>query len=281
MTQKNNKFISPGAWFSMIYPSDWNEFEDGEGSFLFYNPDKWTGNFRISAYKADPNLPNSKMYGQESVSQELAENPSATVAKVGDLKCAYTKTVLKENESSYVVHLWIVGIDDITFECSFTLPLDKTSVKEAEDIIASLKVRDLDKKYPAELIPVRLIEIHQINEGFEWVALTVKTTLKKDFKGVEDDLSKLQEMIEKDSLGKKQKANSIAYGIAICVILANEIDGFAWKTLIDGNREVPVLQYKDSETVIDPMKFVWSKVKRGESCNVITEYVRIIEEIGK
>ena len=30
---QGKKFISPGAWFSMNYPSDWNEFEDGEGSF--------------------------------------------------------------------------------------------------------------------------------------------------------------------------------------------------------------------------------------------------------
>lgn len=50
---QGKKFISPGAWFTMVYPSDWNEFEDGEGSFLFYNPDTWTGNFRISAFKAD------------------------------------------------------------------------------------------------------------------------------------------------------------------------------------------------------------------------------------
>ena len=48
---QSKKFISPGAWFSMMYPVDWNEFEDGEGSFLFYNPNEWTGNFRISAYK--------------------------------------------------------------------------------------------------------------------------------------------------------------------------------------------------------------------------------------
>ena len=39
---QGKKFISPGAWFSMNYPSDWNEFEDGEGSFLFYNPDVWS-----------------------------------------------------------------------------------------------------------------------------------------------------------------------------------------------------------------------------------------------
>lgn len=45
------KYISPGGWFSLEYPMGWHEFEDTEESFLFYNPDRWTGNFRISAYK--------------------------------------------------------------------------------------------------------------------------------------------------------------------------------------------------------------------------------------
>ena len=36
--------------------------------FLFYDPDKWSGNFRISAYRgADTN------YGKECVSYELKE----------------------------------------------------------------------------------------------------------------------------------------------------------------------------------------------------------------
>ena len=66
---QSKKFISPGAWFSMLYPADWNEFEDGEGSFLFYNPSEWTGNFRISAYKGNA------MYGREVTRQELKDNP--------------------------------------------------------------------------------------------------------------------------------------------------------------------------------------------------------------
>ena len=76
---QGKKFISPGAWFSMIYPSDWSEFEDGEGSFLFYNPDVWTGNFRISAYKGDAG------YGKESIQQELKENGAAVTVDKGSV----------------------------------------------------------------------------------------------------------------------------------------------------------------------------------------------------
>ena len=79
------KYISPGAWFSMEYPAVWSEFEDSEGSFLFYNPDEWTGNFRISAYRGDAG------YGREYVRQELKENSSAALVRVGSLECAYSK----------------------------------------------------------------------------------------------------------------------------------------------------------------------------------------------
>ncbi len=40
---------------------------------------------------------------------------------------------------------------------------------------------------------------------------------------------------------KKEEWLAIEY--AVCAILANEVDGMEWKTLIDGNREDPVLQY--------------------------------------
>ena len=54
------KYISPGSWFSLEYPAGWNEFEDTEDSFLFYNPEKWNGNFRISAFKGQ-----DKKYAEE------------------------------------------------------------------------------------------------------------------------------------------------------------------------------------------------------------------------
>ena len=144
---QGKKFISPGAWFSMNYPSDWNEFEDGEGSFLFYNPDVWTGNFRISAFKGNAT------YGRDAVRQELKENESASLVKVGALESAYSKEMFQEEGKYYTSHLWITGIGNIAFECSFTVPKGG-SVKEAEEVIATLEIRKEGKKYPAELIPV-------------------------------------------------------------------------------------------------------------------------------
>ena len=94
---QGKKFISPGAWFTMIYPSTWSEFEDGEGSFLFYNPDVWTGNFRISAFKADAAARGSINYGREVVKQELKDNPSASLVKVGRLECAYSKEMFQDS----------------------------------------------------------------------------------------------------------------------------------------------------------------------------------------
>lgn len=266
---QGKKFISPGAWFSMIYPADWNEFEDGEGSFLFYNPSEWTGNFRISAYKGDAT------YGSEVVCQELKENTSATAVKVGSLECAYSKEMFQENGAYYTTHLWIAGIGDIAFECSFTVEKG-VSVAEAEAVIASLEVRKVEAKYPAEIIPVRLSEIYQINEAYEWVTATIKEQQKKDFQGVEEDLSSMQQLIDSGSIAPKKKEAWLSLGIVLCVILANEVDGLEWMTLIDGNREAPVLQNTTTGEYIDPMKLVWSKVRAGEVCNLAETYKALL-----
>ena len=260
---QGKKCIAPGAWFSMNYPSDWNEFEDGEGSFLFYNPDVWSGNFRISAFKGKAG------YGKEAIRQELKENDSASLVKVGALECAYSKEMFQEEGTYYTSHVWITGIDDIAFECSFTVPKGGT-VQEAEEVIATLEIRKEGQKYPAELIPVRLSEIYQINEGYEWTVSTVKQELKKDFQGTEDDLEKLQQMIDSGKIGPKKKDEWLAIGMPICTILAKEVGGMEWKTLIEGNREARGLQYKNG--IIDPMKLTWSRIKAGESCNVIETY---------
>ena len=83
-------------------------------------------------------------------------------------------------------------------------------------------------------------------------------------------LALLQQIIDSGKIGPKKKDEWLAIGITICTILANEVDGMEWKTLIDGNREAPVLQYKNG--IIDPMKLTWSRIKAGESCNVIETY---------
>lgn len=267
--KQDKKFISPGAWFSMIYPADWNEFEDGEGSFLFYNPTEWTGNFRISAYKGGAS------YGKDSIKQELKENSAAVLVKIGQWECAYSKEMFEEKGVYYTSHFWIIGISDLAFECSFVVSKGGM-ITEAEQVIASLEARKEGVKYPAEIIPVRLSEIYQINEAYEWVDTMVKDTLKKDFLGVEDDILKMQQVIDKGEIGPKKKEAWLAFGIVLCVIFANEADGMEWRTLVDGNREAPVLLNVATGVWVDPMKLVWSKVKAGEPCVLIDAYQGIL-----
>lgn len=279
LSSNGKKFISPGAWFSMYYPSEWSEFEDREGSFLFYNPDNWNGNFRISAFKESGELPGAFKFGQRSVETELKDNPSATLIRIGSLECAYSKVMYQEEGEYYVSHIWIVGIENVAFECSFTVSKGN-DISPAEQIITTLQIRKDEVKYPAEIIPIRLAEIFMLNESYEWVVSTVKKQLKKDFQGVEDDLSNIQQVIESSEIKPKQKDAWISFGIAVCVILANEVDGLEWKTLIDGNRETPVLQYRDSGNIIDPMRLVWSKVKAGERPDVVKAYGDVIESLA-
>ena len=179
--------------------------------------------------------------------------------------------MFEEEGTYYTSDLWVTGIDNVAFECSFTVPKGE-HVDEAEKIISSLEIRKDGQKYPAEIIPIRLSEIYQVNEAYEWVTDTVKTQLKKDFQGLEEDLQKIQDVIDSGVLSPKKKEPWLAFGIAICTILANEVEGMEWMTLVDGNREVPVLRYEGSEQLIDPMKLLWSRVKAGEACEVAEAY---------
>ena len=127
------KYISPGGWFSLEYPMGWHEFEDTEESFLFYNPDRWTGNFRISAYKDE-----AADYGPQCIAYELKENTSSALVKVGKWDCAYSAETFQE-EGAWVHHSYL---DDrrgeSLFECSFTV--SKGGDKHpAEEIIRSLQ----------------------------------------------------------------------------------------------------------------------------------------------
>lgn len=271
--EKGKKFISPGAWFSMVYPETWSEFEGGEGAFLFYNPSEWTGNFRISAYKGNPE------YGKESIRQELDENPLSKHVKVGRMACAYSQETFEEDGTYYTSHIWITGIGNVAFECSFTVP-QGASVAEAEDIISSLEIRTDGKKYPPEIIPVRLSEIYQINEAYEWVETRVKDLLKKDFQGSEADVISMQQVVDLGGISCKKREAWIAFGIVLCVIWANEVDGMEWRTLMDGNREAPVLLHVPTGRWIDPMKLVWSKVKAGETLSLAETYQKFGEGEG-
>lgn len=261
------KFISPGAWFSINYPADWCEFEDGEGSFLFYNPNEWTGNFRISAYKGGAS------FGFDSMHHELDENISAIPKVIGSWKCAYSKEMFQEENVYYTSHFWVVDGGELCIECSFTVPKG-ASPTQAEEVIASIEVRKEGMKYPAEIIPVRLSEIYQINEAYEWVSTLVKEQLKKDFQGLEEDIPNMQQAMMQLTISPKKKDAWLSLGIVLCVIFANEVDGVEWATLMDGNREAPVLMYNGQ--CIDPMKLVWSKVKNAEPIDLVEIYKKIL-----
>lgn len=280
MKTEGKKFISPGGWFSLIYPDNWNEFEDMEGSFLFYNAEKWNGNFRISAYKADKKMPESETYGRKTIDMELKENVSAQLEKVGEWECAYSKELFQENGEDYVTHVWISGRKNMAFECSFTVRKGG-EIKPAEEIIATLEIREEDKRYGKEIIPVRILEIERVNEAFEWTASWVKKVLKKDFTGEREDLNKIQSVMEKGDFQSQQREAWESFGIAFGVILTNEMDGMEWVTVVDGSKEYPALRYRETDFMIAPGELVWKGAKSDEKCDLVAEFDKVKSELEK
>ena len=265
------KYISPGGWFSLEYPATWSEFEDSEGTFLFYNPNHWNGNFRISAFRdAD------KDYGRQCIAWELKNNPVSSVVKIGEWDCAYSAETFQEQGVWYTTHIWVTGKDDISFECSFTVAKGEKCIS-AEEIIRSLRKRGDNE--PKEIIPLRVLEIGEINAAYEWTSNTIKKILTKDFTSQEQDIEKLQKLVDGGKIQANQRTAWENIGLAFGSILENEMDGMTWVTIVDGHREYAALQFADF--LIDPANLVWSNIKTKQTCDLKAEFIRIREEVEK
>ena len=263
------KFISPGGWFSLEYPAAWSEFEDTEESFLFYNPNQWSGNFRISAYKDA-----AKDYGRQCIAYELKNNPTSCAVKVGEWDCAYSAETFQEEGAWYTTHIWVTGKDDISFECSYTVAKGGERTP-AEGIIRSLIVRT--GKEGKEIIPIRVLEIGEVNAAFEWVSTTIKKNLTKDFTSQEEDLEKLQKLVDGGKIQANQRTAWESLGLAFGTVLENEMDGMTWVTVVDGSKEYAALQFGD--LLIDPASLVWNKIKAKQPLDLNAEFASIKSQV--
>lgn len=260
------KFISPGGWFSLEYPAGWAEFEDTESTFLFYNPNKWCGNFRISAYKDA-----SADYARQCIGMELKNNPTSTSVKIGKWDCAYSAETFQEEGAWYTSHIWVTGEGNLSIECSFTVAKGEARTA-AEDIIRTLHVRTAEDFRRKEIIPVRVAEIALINEAFDWTSTTIKKQLSKDFTSQESDLQRIQALIDSGRFRADQRQTWECLGLAFGTIIENEMDGMEWVTVMDGKKEYPALRFKESSMIIDPANLIWEKIKLKQTCNLIEDY---------
>lgn len=265
------KYISPGGWFSLEYPATWSEFEDTEETFLFYDPNQWSGNFRISAYKDASND-----YAEQCIAYELKNNPTSVATTTGKWKCAYSMETFHEGGNWYTTHIWVTGKGNISFECTFTVAKGEKRNK-AEEIIRTLKIRT--GKEGKEIIPIRVLEIGEVNTAFEWVSTLVKKTLTKDFTSQETDIEKLQKLMDSGKIKASQRTAWENFGLAFGTILENEMDGMNWVSIIDGRKEYAALQF--GNLTIEPASLVWDKIKQGQPCDLKAEFDRIKTEVEK
>jgi len=268
-----SKYISPGGWFSLEYPVAWSEFEDSEGTFLFYNPNEWCGNFRISAYRDI-----AKDYAKQCVDYELNRNKESKRVKVGEWECAYCSETFIEKGTWYTSHIWITGQGNTSIECSFTV-IKGEEYSIAEEMIRSIHIRTNKDFTKQEIIPVRVMEISEINDAFEWTSTTIKKTLTKDFTSQESDIERIQKVMDLGTIKSDQRIAWERLGLAFGTILENEIDGMNWVTVIEGRKEYAALQFKHSSLLIDPANLLWEKIKSHQSCNLSHEFEQIKNKV--
>lgn len=267
------KFIAPDGWFQLEYPAGWHEFEDTEDTFLFYNPDVWTGNFRISA-----SMGKDDRYGRLCVNDDLKQVSGARRVKVGPTDCAYYFENFREQNQSYTTHFWVMDFGRICIECSFTAP-QGAPVEVARQILSTVGLRAHDDAKRQEIIPVRVCEISEVNIAFEEISSLVKKRLSKDFTSSEEDIARLQQLVDGETFAPAQRVQWEHLGLTFGTILVNEIDGLDWVTVVQGSKGYAALRFRQTDLLVNPAHEVWTAVRAKQPCNLPALYARIRSQV--
>lgn len=264
------KYISPGSWFSFEYPDTWHEFEDEAGSFLFYNPNSWTGNFRISAV-----MDNSPDFARNALRDELAQYSDAKLVTIGRHEFAYSRETFQEGNEWYTSHFWVTGYKQMAVYATFTCAKG-SPIEEAKQTIASLYLMNPNKPQCHEVIPVRLMEISFINEAYERIQKEVKQELKKDFSAVDvaTGIANLQRLVDEG----KMKLNPYTIdrlALVLGCFLTDELDGVEWVSVIDGRNEYPALSMNGQ--VVNPTERLATYITRQGKCDLREVYEELMK----
>ena len=262
------KFISPGSWFAFSYPDSWFEFSEEPDCFLFYNPEKWDGNFRISAYRDA-----SSSFGDTMMHQAL-KYPAARLAKIARWETIYSAESFTEQLVEYTTHRWTIGCGQTCVECSFTAPVDE-HLGAVNAIIASLEILQPRDTFHNQYIPVRVSEVELIESCYATIEDLGMKLFKERYRDFDYNVRLLQKLAQRPELTKQLGTDAGAVmGVVLCILLTESIEGLEWNTYINGKVEAPVLMYGDT-CVARPMLLFG---KQGELLAEV-EIKDVIEEI--
>ncbi|MBO5085397.1 MAG: DUF3805 domain-containing protein [Bacteroidaceae bacterium] len=262
------KFIAPGSWFAFSYPDTWFEFSEEPDCFLFYNPEKWEGNFRISAYRDT-----SASFGDKMMRDAL-KAPGARLQKVALWETVYTAETFTEQLVEYVTHRWTIGYGQTCVECSYTAQHGE-HIGTANAIIASLEIMQPRESFHNQYIPVRVAEVELIESCYATMEELGMKLFKERFRDFDYNICLLQKLAPRAELTRQLGSDAGAVmGITLCALLAESIEGLEWNTYVNGKVEAPVLMYGDA-CVARPMLLFG---KKGEML-AEADVAKIVEDI--
>ena len=233
------KFISPGSWFAFAYPEEWFEFSEEADCFLFYNPEKWDGNFRISAYRDA-----SSSFGDSMMRQALKAS-GAKLSKVGHWETIYSAESFTEQLVEYVTHRWTIGCGQTCVECSFTEEAQSgKAFGMVNALIASLEILQPRDTFHNQYIPVRVSEVDLIESCYATIEELGMKIFKERFRDFDYNVRLLQKLSQRAELTEQLGTDAGAVmGVVLCALLTESVDGLEWNTYVNGKVEAPVLMY--------------------------------------
>ncbi|MES2278478.1 MAG: DUF3805 domain-containing protein [Bacteroidota bacterium] len=109
-------FTSDNSWFSFTLPENWSEYDADEGTYAFFNTQKWSGNLRISSFRwTGVEEGTDKAY--DYIISELNDKPGATLIQLAGYDTAHFQ---EAGSDQTIILFWITGLNNALLLCSFS-----------------------------------------------------------------------------------------------------------------------------------------------------------------
>ena len=121
------KFQTKFGRFEMMIPSEWEEYDDEEGTYAFFDPNEWKGNFRITPFQFERNV-------DETTIENLLNKPFSKII-AGDKICLYYIEEIKSEDEHSIMYNWYFYLFTYMFISTFTINYgDKNSDKTKAEL---------------------------------------------------------------------------------------------------------------------------------------------------
>ena len=118
--EKYSIFSPDPGMFSIQIPASWVQYEDREGTYVFFDGNEWAGNFRITPLYFEDEDQKSDIYLENVFQKNRAKEPLKIQIK--EMPCiTFKDSLIYEEGEELVIYYWFLQMKKNVFIFSFSI----------------------------------------------------------------------------------------------------------------------------------------------------------------